>query len=196
MIAMNELNEIFGVLDVLVGFSIVSSGASTPYVRPNVLGMGTNVFELKQCRHPIVEKTLTTSSFIPNDIVFGKRSLLYIIILLMINLENGKKFMVLTGANMGGKSTYLRSAAITVLFAQIGCFVPCESAVFSIVDSILTRVGAGDCQFKGVSTFMAEMTDSATILEKATENSLIIVDELGRGTTTFDGFGLAWAIAE
>ncbi|CAD5210508.1 unnamed protein product [Bursaphelenchus okinawaensis] len=175
-----ELTEVFAVIDVLVAFAVVSITAGTPFVRPEMLEMGSNIFELRQCRHPVVEKMLMTSSFIPNDIVFT---------------EN-KKFMVLTGANMGGKSTYLRSAATTVLFAHIGCFVPCESARLSVCDGIFTRVGAGDCQFKAVSTFMSEMTDSATILDNATSNSFIIIDELGRGTTTYDGFGLAWAIAE
>ncbi|CAD5214871.1 unnamed protein product [Bursaphelenchus xylophilus] len=179
-IELSELTELFATIDVLVAFSVVSATAVSPFVRPEMLEMGTDVFELRNCRHPIVEKILESSCYIPNDIVF----------------KDNKKFMVLTGANMGGKSTFLRSAATSVLLAQIGCFVPCDSARLSVFDGLFTRVGAGDCQFKGVSTFMSEMTDCAVILDKATSNSFIIIDELGRGTTTYDGFGLAWAIAE
>uniref|UniRef100_A0A7E4ZX16 DNA_MISMATCH_REPAIR_2 domain-containing protein n=1 Tax=Panagrellus redivivus TaxID=6233 RepID=A0A7E4ZX16_PANRE len=179
------LNDILAVIDVLVAFAVVAFHSSNDYVRPELLDKGTGVLELTECRHPVLEEKRSTE-YIANDV--------------MLHMRNGDErdthFAVVTGANMGGKSTYLRSAGLTVIMAQMGCFVPCSKARFSILDSIHTRVGASDYQCNGVSTFMAEMVDCVAILDAAKSTSLVLVDELGRGTSTFDGFGMAWGVAK
>lgn len=179
-----ELSGAVATIDTLVALSILASRSPSGYVRPQILDEDKQVLELKKCRHPVMEANPNSPQFISNDVILGSEQ------------GGDAMFLMLTGANMGGKSTYLRCCAISVLLAQMGSFVPCESARFSLIDGIHTRIGSCDYQCKGVSTFMAEMNDCASILESATCHSLVIVDELGRGTSTYDGFGLAWAIAE
>ena len=164
-------------LDVFASFSLVAE--RNHYVRPSINEKG--VIDIKAGRHPVVEQMIDGDMFISNDTY----------------LDNHKYCVsIITGPNMAGKSTYMRQTALIVLMAQIGCYVPADSANISIVDRIFTRVGASDDLASGQSTFMVEMNEVANILRNATSNSLLILDEIGRGTSTFDGLSIAWAVIE
>lgn len=164
-------------LDVFASLAVVAG--QNNYCRPKVSESG--VIDIKNGRHPVVEKMIVNDMFIDNDTY----------------LDNGNnRISIITGPNMAGKSTYMRQSALIVLMAQIGSYVPASSAQIGIVDRIFTRVGASDDLASGQSTFMVEMNEVANILRNATANSLLILDEIGRGTSTFDGLSIAWAVVE
>ena len=173
-----DINEIVAQIDVYVNFATIST--KNNFVRPEISDNIEESTEIKSSRHIVVERMLG-EKFIPNDVAFigGKQELI-----------------ILTGPNMSGKSTYIRQIALLFIIAQIGCFVPAEYAKLVIVDKIFTRIGSADNLAGGESTFMVEMSEAANILNNATPNSLIILDEIGRGTSTYDGLALAWSIVE
>jgi DNA mismatch repair protein MutS len=164
-------------LDVFASLSLVAE--RNHYVRPILNKKG--IIDIKDGRHPVVEQMTTHDLFIPNDTYLDK---------------NKRSISIITGPNMAGKSTYMRQSALIVLMAQLGSFVPAKSANIGIVDRIFTRVGASDDLASGQSTFMVEMNEVANILRNATSDSLLILDEIGRGTSTFDGLSIAWAVVE
>jgi len=164
-------------LDVLAGFA--EAALQNNYVMPNVDESG--VMEIKEGRHPVIEQMLKGSLFVPNDTMLD---------------EDENRMLLITGPNMAGKSTYMRQNALIALMAQIGSFVPAAAAHIGVVDAIFTRVGASDDLAAGQSTFMVEMTEVAEILKNATKDSLVILDEIGRGTSTFDGMSIARSVVE
>ena len=168
---------LISVLDVVSSFAIVAEDMG--YVKPIVDNEG--IIDIKEGRHPVIEKMISTSNFVPNDTYLDK---------------NSNRLAIITGPNMAGKSTYMRQVALITLMAQVGSFVPASYAKIGIVDKIFTRVGASDDLSMGQSTFMVEMMEVATILKEATNESLVILDEIGRGTSTYDGLSIAWAVAE
>lgn len=163
-------------LDVYCNFAFIA--VKNNYCKPEILESGD--VNIVNGRHPVIEQLNLARDFVPNDCA----------------LNETRKFLLITGPNMGGKSTFLRQVALIVLMAQIGSYVPAEKALFGVVDRIFTRVGASDNLTRGESTFMVEMQEASYILNNATEKSLIILDEIGRGTSTYDGVSIAWAIME
>lgn len=172
---LQKASKIISEIDMLQAFSIVSD--QYKYVRPTLTD--EKMIKMIDCRHPVVEQVMK-DKYIPNDIIMDKTT----------------DILLITGPNMAGKSTYMRQCAITVIMAQMGCFVPCKSCTMPIFDKIFTRIGASDDLVSGESTFMVEMKEANTAISEATENSLILFDELGRGTATYDGMSLAQAILE
>lgn len=164
-------------LDVLCSFAQVAEDLN--YCKPEVDRSG--IIDIKEGRHPVIEKMLPAGSFVANNTYMDKES---------------NRLSIITGPNMAGKSTYMRQVALITLMAQIGSFVPATSAHIGVVDKIFTRVGASDDLSMGQSTFMVEMMEVANILKEATSNSLVVLDEIGRGTSTYDGLSIAWAVAE
>jgi len=172
---LQEIAKVISEIDVLQSFSTVAE--ENNYIRPVLTN--DNIIELKDNRHAVVEKVIT-SEYVSNDIIMNK----------------DKNILLITGPNMAGKSTYMRQLAITVVMAQIGCFVPASSATLKVFDAIYTRIGASDDLVSGESTFMVEMNEANNAISNATSNSLVLFDELGRGTATFDGMALAQSIIE
>ena len=172
-----ETGKLIGEIDALAG--LAETAEMNGYVYPEVNNSGT--VDITDGRHPVIEQTVQEEEFVPNDILLD---------------EKEQQFLIITGPNMAGKSTILRQTALTVLMAQMGSFVPATKAKIGIVDRIFTRIGASDDLARGQSTFMVEMKETANILRHATTKSLVILDEIGRGTSTYDGLSIAWSVAE
>jgi DNA mismatch repair protein MutS len=170
--------KVLGMLDALLSFAKVAS--RNGYCRPKI--SNTETLEIKEGRHPVIEKQLPVGeSYVPNDIYLD---------------HDSQQILIITGPNMAGKSALLRQTALIVLMAQMGSFVPASYARVGIIDKVFTRVGASDNLSKGESTFMVEMTETASILNNLSNRSLVLMDEIGRGTSTYDGISIAWSIVE
>lgn len=178
LVALQQTSAALAQVDVLLGLSETAQRYN--YVRPTLL-QDSKQLSIDGGRHPVIEQTLVDEQFIPNDAQLD---------------HDTNRLVILTGPNMAGKSTYIRQVALLTLMAQIGSYVPADQATIGLVDRIFCRVGASDDLTKGHSTFMVEMTETALIVNNATEHSLVILDEIGRGTATFDGLSIAWAVAE
>lgn len=172
-----SISACIALLDMLTSFAEIAK--TNKYVRPEIVAK-EEPLEIRDGRHPVVE-VISKERFIPNDVVLD---------------EGANRTAIITGPNMAGKSTYMRQTAIIVIMAHIGCFVPAKSAKIPLIDRIFTRVGASDNLISDQSTFMVEMLEVATIIQNATKNSLLILDEVGRGTSTYDGLSIAWAVIE
>ena len=173
---LQKLAKTLAYLDVIMSFALVA--VKNSYIKP--VFNDENLLHIKKGRHPVVEKLIGEENFVKNDMV----------------LDENERIIILTGPNMAGKSTYMKGIALIILMAQIGCYVPCDECNLSLVDKIFTRVGASDDLVSGQSTFMVEMSEVANIINNATEKSFIILDEVGRGTSTFDGISIATSITE
>lgn len=175
--SLKSVSDALAVLDALLSLS--ETAEARHFVRPEIdSGVGLSI---REGRHPVVEAAVGRGAFVPNDCLIDPERF---------------QIMLLTGPNMAGKSTYMRQIALIVILAQMGSFVPCAEARIGVVDRVFTRIGASDSLARGESTFMVEMKETANILHHATERSLILLDEVGRGTSTFDGISIAWAVAE
>ena len=173
---LQKISYAIACLDVILSFSTVAE--EYDYTRP-IVNDGSGIY-IKKGRHPVVEEILGKDTFIPNDVEINK----------------DKRIIILTGPNMAGKSTYLRQIALIVILTQIGSFIPAEESEIGIIDRIFTRIGASDDLSRGVSTFLAEMMETANIINNSSSRTLAILDEVGRGTSTYDGLSIAWAMVE
>jgi len=172
-----SISKVIAKIDCLINFAEIA--INEKYIKPTIIENGD--IKIIKNRHPVVEMILPNKEFVPNEVYLNNKE---------------HQLIIITGPNMAGKSVYIRQVAITMLLAQIGCFIPAEKAEITLVDNIFVRSGASDMITSGLSTFMVEMVETANILNNATNESLIIMDEIGRGTSTYDGISIAWAIAE